>query len=160
MEKKKKLTYFFVAITIIFAIFILFNIVKVIKTGNQKIQITSAVEFYSGSKFEAVLNVLDNETSYKIASKVKVNLLDSNHKKIKNAEIKFNTNENETANIILDLPETLEEGTYYVQAKCSSKRGTDVTEKQISIKEEKKRNRFVRIYPLDLTERQEVLSGQ
>ena len=62
-------------------VYIIYNIVKFIRTGNQKIYITASQNYYADTNLEAVVEI----TSKKIIEKgkVKVRLLDSQQKKVK-----------------------------------------------------------------------------
>ena len=140
MEKKQIAKVAKIIIIIAFISFIIFNIRQAIIKGNHQIELTTASQYFIGETLEASINVKDNTTMDKIESNLKVYLLDSNHKKIKNFTKSLKTKNNETENIEFKLPENLKEGKYYLKIYCKSKMGKDVIEQGITLGTSKQNN--------------------
>ena len=140
MKKKQIARAVKIIVIIAFISFIIFNIRQAIIRGNQEIEVITGNEYYIGENLEASINVKDKSTKDKIASNLKVYLLDSNHKKIKNFSESFEILDSETGNIELKLPENVTEGKYYLKIYCKSKKGTDVVEQSITLSNSKQNN--------------------
>ena len=129
-----------IIVIVAFISFIIFNIRQAIIKGNHEIELTTSSQYFIGETLEASINVKDKSTKDKIASSIKVYLLDSNHKKIKNFTKSFEILDNETGSIEFKLPENLKEGKYYLKIYCKSKKGKDVVEQSITLGTSKQNN--------------------
>lgn len=97
-------------------------------SGKQKIRITLPEQAYANNELYASISAQDYESDLETKSKIK--LLDKNGHKVKYTQVKYNGNES-----IISVP-NVEEGTYYIKATVSSKKGKDTIKKKIYIKRE------------------------
>ena len=140
MDKKKIFKILKILFILAFVVFIIYNIRQIVVSGKQRIQITSGQEYYNDEPIELSVKVSSISTSDDLESKVNVNLLDSNHKKVKNVNGTANTQNGEAANITINLPEETKPGKYYLQVNAKSSKGNDTIEKEISIKDSENQN--------------------
>ena len=121
MKKKK-------TILIIFLVFLvlsfIYNLSVLIRSGNQRIDVTTNSTYSSGSILTGMLNVQkykDNGT-IPLKANVKIELLDKSKKRVKGVK-KFSgkVDKNENLNFSLNIPNTVSTGEYYL--KITSKSG-------------------------------------
>lgn len=138
MKKKKILTSIIFVLFCMTLIFFMYNLFFALTTGKNKVDITLNKKYYAGSNINASIQVYDKEmynvpTKNTIASKVKVTLYDSDHKKVKNIKETYNSESGETIDTELKIPEDLKPGVYNLEFKVSTKKGIDEFEKSIII---------------------------
>lgn len=100
---KKKVMRFLLIIVAILAIFCISNIMLAIRRGNQKVTITTSQSYYSDSKLSGGISVYDTKNN-QVTGTAKLELLDSNGKKVKGTNTKIELNDNETTNFEFDVP--------------------------------------------------------
>lgn len=128
---KKKVMRFLLIIVAILAIFCISNIMLAIRRGNQKVTITTSKSYYSDSKLSGGISVYDTKNN-QVTGTAKLELLDSNGKKVKGTNTKIELNDNETTNFEFDVPK-LDEGIYYVKVTANTSKGKDIVKQAINI---------------------------
>ena len=123
--KKKILKYILLAVFIIITLCAAFNIYKWIVSGKQTIKISTAKQVYTNS--ELYVSVTAKKNGIDLDAKTKLQLLDSNGKKVKKAKVKYDGNTG-----AITIPD-VETGNYYIKAKVSSKAGIDTVKQAIYI---------------------------
>lgn len=131
MKKKKVAKAILLSLFILISIFFIIALYKSFRNGNQQIRWNSNTKYYANSNLTATIQVKDNKQN-PLKSTVKVQLVDDNNKKVKKANAKYKQEAGEDINIQIPIPE-VESGTYYLEAKVSSKKGTDTIRKTIQI---------------------------
>ena len=123
--KKKILKFILLAVFIIITLCAAFNIYKWIVSGKQTIKISTAKQAYTNS--ELYVSTIVKKNGMDIDAKTKLQLLDSNGKKVKKAKVKYDGNTG-----TITIPD-IETGNYYIKAKVSSKAGIDTVKQAIYI---------------------------
>jgi len=123
--KKKIAQSIGVIVLIAIVMLAIFNIHSWIVSGNQYIKISTPSKAYTNS--DLYVSVIAQDKGVDIDTKTKLKLVDSNGKRVKDVNIKYDRN-----NAILSIPQ-IEAGKYYIEAKVSSKAGQDKVEKEIYI---------------------------
>lgn len=90
----------------------LYCLIAFVVTGKQNINVETVSTFYGGSNLNATISVSDKKTKADMKSSLKVELLNSDNKKVKNVKEKCKIDKGEKADISLELPENLETGKY------------------------------------------------
>lgn len=111
---------------IVLVVFAVFNAYKFFTTGKQQITISMAKQAYTNSDFYVSIVAKKDGVDAK-NTKVKLKLLDSNGKKVKDAKITLDNENN-----IISIP-NIETGKYTVEAVVSSSAGKDKIEKEIYV---------------------------
>ena len=106
MEKKQVVKTGKIIFLIAFIIFLAINLFKILHFGKQTIDLIYPKEAYKGEKLGLSVTAEDLETKDDLNSKIKVNLCNSNNKKVKNVKTAINQNDN--SNVELELPKDLE----------------------------------------------------
>ena len=118
---------------VVLVVFAIFNAYKFFTAGKQQITISMAKQAYTNSDFYVSIIAQKNGVDAK-NTKVKLNLLDSEGKKVKDVKI---TSDNE--NNIISIP-NIESGKYTVEAVVSSSAGKDKIEKEIYVSDGNQEN--------------------
>lgn len=131
---KKKIA---VILKLVILLIFLYSLIFVARSGKQEITIRTVSSFSSGSNLNALVDVKSKKTKENLESKLTIELLDNNEKKVKKVKEKYKTN-NMLTDISVALPQELESGKYYL--KVSAKAGVfkDVLKVPINITKEKK----------------------
>ena len=107
---------------IAFAIYSTYNwIVR----GKQNIKISKPSKAYTNS--DMYVSIIAQEDNVDLDTKTEIKLLDSKGHKVKNVNIKYEDN-----NAILSIPD-IESGSYFLEAKVSSKKGKDTVKDEVYI---------------------------
>lgn len=130
--KKKILKYLAITGFAILVIITICNIYNWIVCGKQSIKINTSSKAYTNSDLYIAITAQKN--GEELESKKKIKLTDSNGKKIKNVNVKY-----ENDNAILSIPK-VDSGNYYIEAKVSSKAGKDTVKKGIYIENSNEEN--------------------
>ena len=132
-KKKKQIKITLIIIVIMAALIILgINSYTWMRTGNQQISITTASKVYTES--DLYVNVSTKKDGELLENKSKMKLLNNRGKKVRNAKC-----EQKDGNTILKIP-NVSEGKYYIEAKVSTKAGTDKVRKEIYITDKEEEN--------------------
>ena len=123
--KKKVAKYIGIALLIVLTIFTIFNIYGWIVSGKQNIKISTPNKSYTNS--DLYVSIIAEENGTDLDTKTKIKLVNSDGKKVKDVETKYDGN---TA--VLSIPE-IDPGNYYLEANVSSKAGKDKIKKEIYI---------------------------
>lgn len=110
---------------IILLIIAVSNVYNWIVSGNQYIKISTSNKAYTNNDFN--ISIVAQQNGVDLDSKIKLKLLNSKKKKVKNVDIKYDPN-----NATLKIPD-IEPGNYWIEAKVSSKVGKDTVQKEIYI---------------------------
>lgn len=110
---------------IVIVIIAIVNIYKWVVCGNQYITISTSNKAFANSDLS--VSVIAQENGAYLETETKITLLDSDGKKVKNAEVSYDGN-----NATIKVPD-VEAGNYLIEAKVSSEAGKDTVEKQIYI---------------------------
>jgi len=140
MKKTKILKSLAILIIAILAIFCIYNLINWIITGKQSIEVITGKQYYSNSNIEAIVKVKDLKKDLSVASKIKVELLRSDGKKVKGIGEKYKVEEGESANISMKIPDELETGSYSLKITSTHKFNKDKIEVPVSIVNEKDTN--------------------
>ena len=118
MKKKKLIKTIVLILFILMVCFFLYNFVNSFRFGKQVISIDTLTQIYSDSNIEAIIDVKDKKDN-SLKSNVKVELFDSDGKKVKNVQGKYPKSETEKINALIPLTEDIETGKY--ELKVTSK---------------------------------------
>lgn len=118
--KKKIVKKLFIFLIIALILFSIYNFTKFFTTGKQEIGIVTASKFYTNSKIEAIVSVDDAKTNLSKKSKVTIELLDKDGKKVKDVKQKQKIEKGENANFSIDLPDNIETGSYQLKITATS----------------------------------------
>ena len=130
--KKKAVKYALWAILAIVIILTIINVYNWIVCGNQYIKINTANTAQANSDLN--IAIIAQDKGVDLETKTKLKLLNSKGKKVKDVKVSYDKN-----NATISIPE-VEAGTYFIEAKVSSKAGKDTIEKEIYISEANKEN--------------------
>lgn len=123
--KKKAAKCVLLVVFIAIVVLAIFSTYKWVVCGEQYIKISTSNKAYTNSNL--YVSIIAQENGVDIETKTKIKLLDSEGKKVKNAEVSYDGND-----AIISIPE-IEAGTYFIEAKVSSKVGKDTVKKGIYI---------------------------
>lgn len=131
---KKKL-FKAIGIILIVALFIfaLYNFCIYLRSGNQRIQVSTSNKYNSDSNIEAIIRVFSYKNNESIKSNLKVELLDSNGKKVKGVSEKYSLEKNDTASISIPIPKETKTGNYNLKITSKSGIWKDISETPIYI---------------------------
>ena len=130
--KKRVVKALLLLVLVIIIIIAIVNTYKWIVCGNQYIQISTAVKAYANSNLYVSVNAQENRVD--LETKTKLKLLDSDGKRVKNAEVSY-----DGSNAVISIPD-VEAGNYFIEAKVSSEAGVDTVEKEIYIADANQEN--------------------
>ena len=135
--KKKLFKYVGLVIFAILVIVAICNIYTWIVSGKQYIRISTASKAYANSDF--YISFVAQEKQVDLETKTNIKLLDSNGKKVKDVNIKYENN-----SAVISIPD-VEAGTYTIEADVSSKLGKDKIKKEIYVSKENNENIVISI---------------
>lgn len=130
---KKALKIIGLLLVILLSIVAIINVHTWICSGKQNVRINTASKIYNNS--DLYVSIAAQKDNVDIESKTELKLTDSNGKRIKSAKITY---ENSNSAII-SIP-NVKPGSYYIEAKVSSKVGKDKIKKGIVINDLKSEN--------------------
>ncbi len=122
MKKKKVIKTIILVLFVLLICFCLYNFIGYLRIGKQKINISTTSQVYSNSSIEAIINVTDKKNN-SIKSNVKIELLDSDGKRIKGVKESYKKPENEKVEVSLPLSSEIETGKYELKITSTSKFG-------------------------------------
>ncbi len=122
MKKKKIIKTIVLILFILIVVFFLYNFVNSFRFGKQIISIDTSTQIYSDSNIEAIIDVKDKKDN-SLKSNVKVELFDSDGKKVKNVQGKYQKSETEKINALIPLTEDIETGKYELKVTSKYKLG-------------------------------------
>lgn len=131
---KKKIA---VILKLVILLVFLYSLIFVVRSGKQEITIRTVSSFSSGSNLNALVDVKSKKTKENLESKLTIELLDHNEKKVKKVKEKYKTN-NMPTDISVALPQELESGKYYLKVSAKAGIFKDVLKVPINITKEKK----------------------
>lgn len=132
MNKKRSKTLFRLLILVL-VIFCVYCTFKAFTTGKQVIEITTNSKYYKSDNLEAIIEVKNRKNDESLKSNLKIELLDSDEKKVKNFKESYAKNENEEASISIPFPENVESGNYTLKVTAKSGLKKDIKEVDISL---------------------------
>lgn len=130
--KKRVVKALLLLVLVVIIIIAIVNTYKWIVCGNQYIQISTADKAYANSNLYVSVNAQENRVD--LETKTKLKLLDSDGKRVKNAEVSY-----DGSNAVISIPD-VEAGNYFIEAKVSSEAGVDTVEKEIYIADANQEN--------------------
>lgn len=122
MKKKKVIKTIVLILFILLVCFFLYNFVNLFRIGKQIISIDTSTQVYSDSNIEAVIDVRDKKNN-SIKSNVKLELFNSDGKKVKKIKGDYKKEEDNKINALIPLTEDIETGKYELQVTSKYKFG-------------------------------------
>lgn len=122
MKKKKVIKAIVLILFVLLVCFFLYNFISYFRTGKQKINISTNSQIYSNSSIEAIINVTD-EKNNSIKSNVKLELLNSEGKKVKGIKQNFKKEEDKKIEVSIPLSNEIDTGKYELKLISTSKFG-------------------------------------
>lgn len=118
--KKKKAIVLILFVTLV--CFSLYNFINYFRIGKQKINVSTSSQIYSNSSIEAIINVTDKKNN-SIKSDVKIELLDSEGKKVKGIKQNLKKEEDQKVQVSIPLSNEIDTGKYELKLTSTSKHG-------------------------------------
>ena len=109
-----------ITIIVILTIIALYNFLFYFCSGKQRIEVTTNEKYYTESNLEAIIGLKDIKKNISKNGKLKIQLLDSEGKKVKGTKTSFKIEEGSNANISIPLSEEIETGNYYLKIIATS----------------------------------------
>lgn len=122
MKKKKVIKAIVLILFVLLVCFSLYNFISYFRIGKQKINVSTSSQIYSNSSIEAIINVTD-EKNNSIKSNVKLELLDSEGKKVKGIKQNFKKEEDKKIEVSIPLSNEIDTGKYELKLTSTSKFG-------------------------------------
>lgn len=136
-EKKTIKNKIAIILKIVILLVFLYSLTFIIRTGKQEITVKTVSSFSSGSDLNALVDVRKTKTNENLESKIIVELLDHNEKKVKKVKEKYKTS-NIPTDITLSLPQELDGGKYYLKVSAYKGIFKDVLKVPINVSKGKK----------------------
>lgn len=115
-----------------------YNLFSYFTKGNLRINVKTSSTYYSGGNVDVLVDVSNEESEKSVDSKVKLELYDSNGKKVKKTKTSKKVSKNIQEDISLNLPENLEEGSYDLKITARSGIFNDSLDVPVNIAKDEK----------------------
>lgn len=122
MKRKKIIKTIVLALFVILICFFLYNFISYFRTGKQKINVSTTSQVYSNSNIEAIIDV-DDKNNNSIKSKVKIELLDSDGRRVKGIKKSYQKEENKNIEVSIPVPSEVKTGKYQLKVTSNSNFG-------------------------------------
>lgn len=134
MKKGKVLKIIFLILMTVLILFGFYNVLSYFLKGNLKISVNASNTYYSGENIDVLVNLKNIKTDKSVDGKVKLELYDSNNKKVKKAKVTKKVKANDNECISLNLADDLETENYYLKITARSGLYKESLKENIAIK--------------------------